>query len=520
MHKYSILSFIFAAFLIFAGSASAQTSLAPQAVANGELLGPYSDAQAGTRFFRLSLPAGSKDVQISISGAAGSTGDCDLYVRYNRAPATNAWDFRPYLTRSNESVTLPAPSTGDYYIMLRAYSAYTGVNLSISFTAPPPPPAQQAAAPVISLASGSYNGQAFTTLSSSTPNSVIRYTTDGSTPNENSEVYTAAIFVNRSMNLQAYAEALGFQPSSVTGANYTIVNALRVINKDEPISGLAGAQRSQMNFRLAVPPGQTSLTISISGAADATGDSDLYVRRGSLPTTSAWDYRPYLSRSNETVQVTNPAPGDWFIMINGYRAYTQVTLSATYTGTAFSGKPDLIFHAGSLFPRITTETFAATNCAVVEQSIPEGTHRLLRFSTETRNIGTGDLFLGSPANNTSFTWGSCHGHYHFNSFAVYRLRDGTGRVVRTGSKLGFCLMDSIRPDTNANPNPRYNCSNQGIQAGWADIYSSFLTGQWIVITGLPAGQYVLEVEVDPMNYIDEENETNNVTRVNVTIPNP
>ena len=126
--------------------------------------------------------------------------------------------------------------------------------------------------------------------------------------------------------------------------------------------------------------------------------------------------------------------------------------------------------------------------------------------------------LGNPASNPLFEYGACHGHYHFRSFAQYRLLDTTGAVVRNGKKVGFCLMDITRVGATANPNPRYNCSSQGIQAGWADIYSSNLSGQWIDITGLPSGAYTLEIVIDPMNLIDELDEANNTTRTNVTIP--
>jgi len=67
-----------------------------------------------------------------------------------------------------------------------------------------------------------------------------------------------------------------------------------------------------------------------------TGDADLYVRRGSKPTLTSWDYRPYLIGNNETVEVTDPAAATWYIMLRGYHAYTGVTLKATY-GVTFAG---------------------------------------------------------------------------------------------------------------------------------------------------------------------------------------
>ena len=76
-----------------------------------------------------------------------------------------------------------------------------------------------------------------------------------------------------------------------------------------------------------MPPGYSHLTIQIYGGS---GDADMYVKRGSVPTRSNWDYRPYLDGNNETVVVNNPAAGDWYIMLDGYAAYSGVTLRVSY----------------------------------------------------------------------------------------------------------------------------------------------------------------------------------------------
>ena len=56
-------------------------------------------------------------------------------------------------------------------------------------------------------------------------------------------------------------------------------------------------------------------------------------RVGAQPTSTVYDYRPYQSGNAETVSVTNPAIGDWYISINGYAAYSGVSLVADYAGT-------------------------------------------------------------------------------------------------------------------------------------------------------------------------------------------
>lgn len=73
---------------------------------------------------------------------AGGTGDADLYVRYGAAPTTATYDCRPYLGGNNETCEFNPSQDGNYYVMIRAYSAYTGVTLTVDGVgaAPPPPP--------------------------------------------------------------------------------------------------------------------------------------------------------------------------------------------------------------------------------------------------------------------------------------------------------------------------------------------------------------------------------------------
>jgi hypothetical protein len=92
------------------------------------------------------------------------------------------------------------------------------------------------------------------------------------------------------------------------------------------VGNQAGGQTSQVYYKFNVPSGQARLEIKISGGI---GDCDLYVRRGSLPTLSTYDYRPFLAGNSETVKVNSPAGDDWFIMLHGFAAYAGVTLSAT-----------------------------------------------------------------------------------------------------------------------------------------------------------------------------------------------
>jgi hypothetical protein len=178
--------------------------------------------------------------------------------------------------------------------------------------------------------------------------------------------------------------------------------------------------------------------------------------------------------------------------------------------------PDLTVWGPSLNPAISVESFSTSSCAVVEGLIQPGLRKIVRFATESRNGGAADLHMGSPVGNPLFEYSSCHGHYHFHDYVDQRLKNGA-TVVATGLKVAHCLTDSIRWDSGANASSVYNCTDQGIQVGWADIYRASLDGQWIDVTGVPAGSYTLELEVNPDRIIEEANYSNNITQLTLQI---
>ncbi len=94
------------------------------------------------------------------------------------------------------------------------------------------------------------------------------------------------------------------------------------------VTGLSGTQGSQRFFTIDIPDGATDLVFQMSGGS---GDADLYVRRGTPPTTATYDCRPYLNGNNESCSFAAPQAGTWHVMIRGYSAYSGVSLVASYT---------------------------------------------------------------------------------------------------------------------------------------------------------------------------------------------
>jgi serine protease len=103
---------------------------------NGVAVTGLAAATGDSLRFTLDVPAGSTNVNFAM---AGGTGDADLYVKFGSAPTTSSYDCRPYVGGNTENCT-GTSTDGTYHVMVRGYSAYTGVSLTGSYDGSTPPP--------------------------------------------------------------------------------------------------------------------------------------------------------------------------------------------------------------------------------------------------------------------------------------------------------------------------------------------------------------------------------------------
>lgn len=208
---------------------------------------------------------------------------------------------------------------------------------------------------------------------------------------------------------------------------------------------------------------------------------------------------------------------------------------------------------------VREELLQANFCSVEEGNVTPGLRKLLRFTVTTPNTGDADLFVGDPnehvaADDGLFEFATCHGHYHFQHYALYELVDPRNGFVWRAAKRGFCMLDTDPvPTANGNEQPRAaqfrNCGStshagyQGISHGWADTYRFYLGGQYFVLDGgdgqtpVPPGEYIIRITVNPAyapnkkgncplvkdpfgtcRQFAESNYNNNVGEVRITIP--
>jgi len=99
-----------------------------------------------------------------------------------------------------------------------------------------------------------------------------------------------------------------------------------VLQNNVSKTDLSGARYENLEYTMVVPSGASNVKFTINGGS---GDADLFIKFGSKPTSSNYDCRPYISGNNETCNV-NDNGGTYYIMINGYAAFSRLSLTGSY----------------------------------------------------------------------------------------------------------------------------------------------------------------------------------------------
>jgi vibriolysin len=131
---------------------------------------------------------------------------------------------------------------------------------------------------------------------------------------------------------ESAASTLGYSVASVTQAWQAVGVGVPIVSN--PLTngvaktGLGASTGSALYYYLDVPASKAS-TFVISGG---TGDADLYVKTGSIPTSSSYTCRPYLSGNAETCNIAaQSAATRMYVMLNAYSTFANVSLKGSYT---------------------------------------------------------------------------------------------------------------------------------------------------------------------------------------------
>ena len=311
---------------------------------NGVSLASQGAATGTYLHYKITVPSGQTSLVVTTTGG---TGDADLYVKRGAQASSSTYDGKSAGSTSAETVTISSPVAGDFYIALYAYSTFSGVTIKATYTGSTPTFTLAASPTSLSVAQGASGTATMTTTVAGGFNSAVALSAAGAPSGATVSFSPTSIAAPGSgtatMTIAAGTAAAGSYTITVTGAGGGVTKTatvsltvtasgggVTVLSNGQTVTGIAVATGAWKHYKIAVPASQTSLTITMSGG---TGDGDMYVKRGAQPTSTSYDYRPYKTGNAESVSVTNPASGDWYISIYGYSACSGVSLVATYSAS-------------------------------------------------------------------------------------------------------------------------------------------------------------------------------------------
>ena len=103
----------------------------------------------------------------------------------------------------------------------------------------------------------------------------------------------------------------------------------RLYDNGGVIKNMASQEDQERHFKMLVPLNASKLIVKLAGGS---GDADLYVRKYGPATDTYWDYRSINAGPNESVIVTNPSSGLWYIFVAADTNYSGVKITVEYEG--------------------------------------------------------------------------------------------------------------------------------------------------------------------------------------------
>ncbi|MGC2403681.1 MAG: chitobiase/beta-hexosaminidase C-terminal domain-containing protein [Acidobacteriaceae bacterium] len=316
-----------------------------------------------------------------------------------------------------------------------------------------------AAVPVLTPGTESFLGTISVSAASTTPSAVLRCTTDGSTPNASSPIYTGAFSVSSTTTIGCIATATGYNNSGVGTGVYTLESTAAA-----PVFS----------------PGTETYVNSVSvSVTDTTSGATVYcTTNGTTPTTSSTVYSGAFTFTATTTLkcfAVETGFGNSAVTTGVYTLSTlpQVAMPAL--------NPTSLIFTGTQVVSVTDATAGSTIYCTTDGSTPATSSPAytgaFTFSATTnlQCIATASGFSQSATASGTFTLGSSAGQAFGNSAnnvaggtyvntfnSIYSitppgtwttnqatLNFGTSGTVTSGSKTDIVLVQATSPTTEA-----------------------------------------------------------------------
>ncbi len=277
-------------------------------------------------YFQITVPAGQESMRVA---TGGTDGDADLYLRYGELPTIHDYDAFSTFLGSNETLYVDAPRSGDWFILVHGYEAFSGLSVEAAYSG---------CGYTLTPSPGTFGAEGGTgTVAVDTTDPICGWAVEGSSPWIDVDPATVSgvgdgtvsfsVIPNGTPNVRDGVIVVAGQQVRLIQFSQEAGDALSLANRT-PRTGLSGAPESRAYFRIDVPEGQKRLSVH---TALGEGDCDLYLRRDELPTLALFDRASASKGTAETIVVEDPAAGSWYLFLHGYDAYAGVTLLGAFT---------------------------------------------------------------------------------------------------------------------------------------------------------------------------------------------
>ena len=318
----------------YSGAFAVTTTSVVEAIATG---GGYSDSVPGSATYTITAAApgfspssgnfaSAQTVTITDSSAGATIYYTLTAGSIGTTPTTSSPAYSAPLAVPTNSVVEAIAAGGGY-----APSVVSAATYNIA-----------AAVPTFSPVAGNYLNPQTVSISDTTAGASIYYTTDGSTPNIGSTLYSAGISVSASQTLKAIATAPGYSTSAVASAPYVIGVAVPTL------SPAGGSYTSIQVVTISDTSPGASIYYTTNGTTPNSTSSTLYtapITVAAPMTITALGAKSGYNQSattSATYSYTTPTPAAIYVQqCTGYQQYGN-NVTCTFTSPSTAGDTILI----------------------------------------------------------------------------------------------------------------------------------------------------------------------------------
>ncbi len=303
-------------------------AIAPEAtlLENNAVVKNISLDLGGQLYFKINIPAAIFSFDIMTTGASG---DCDVYIKKGEMPSKDNHDYSATVLSSNEKISISNPENGEWYILLFAYSTFNNVTLKVNYSSQNCEYLLSPSNMEISSSGGSgyfevnTNNDCFWEVTSLS--AWIELSENTSMHGGNGIVSFNIAENNAFSSRTGFIEVMNqkFEITQQRNETIPIIPLINTVTQWE----LSGNESSYAYYKITVPENQEVFIIKTWGGI---GDCDMYIKFNDIPTDDSYDSASSNSSSDETIRISTPQAGDYFILLYGYDAYSGISLQAQY----------------------------------------------------------------------------------------------------------------------------------------------------------------------------------------------